>query len=48
VDIVGWDESKLDQAASWRQTYEPVIVLRNSHPPPQQEDAAESNHHSEL
>ncbi|XP_065829312.1 uncharacterized protein [Oscarella lobularis] len=29
-DVVGWFEEKLTEAASWRQTYEPVFVLKNT------------------
>lgn len=28
VERLGWDEKRLDAAASWRKTYEPVFVLR--------------------
>eukprot|EP01064_Diplonema_japonicum_P019160 TRINITY_DN27863_c0_g1_i1.p1 TRINITY_DN27863_c0_g1~~TRINITY_DN27863_c0_g1_i1.p1 ORF type:complete len:286 (+),score=73.08 TRINITY_DN27863_c0_g1_i1:38-859(+) len=28
VDRIGWDEAKLTAEASWRQTYEPILVLR--------------------
>lgn len=28
IDRVGWDEMKLDQPASYRQTFEPILVLR--------------------
>lgn len=30
VARVGWDESKLEETANWRQTYEPVILLKTS------------------
>lgn len=28
VDRVGWDEDLLDRAANWRQTYEPIFILK--------------------
>ncbi len=28
VERIGWIESKISQQANWRQTYEPIFVLR--------------------
>lgn len=28
VDRIGWDDEKVDQPANWRQTYEPILILR--------------------
>jgi hypothetical protein len=29
-DIIGWNEERLTQRASWTRTYEPVFVLRKT------------------
>src|SRR3546814_897826 len=44
VDQIGWDESKLLEKASWRQSFEPVLVLRK---PLEKETIAEGDLHQQ-
>lgn len=32
ISLVGWREEALEQPANWRQTFEPVFVLRKPSP----------------
>lgn len=42
---LGWDEAMLTQARDWRQSYEPILVLR---PAPLSAEAEEEVHHEDL
>jgi SAM-dependent methyltransferase len=38
VDRVGWDESRLEAQANWRQTYEPIFILKRNASTEDEED----------